>query len=181
MGAAGLGHHGAPKRRLLPALALLVLTIGLGLRTWSGGLHQRPPLAPLAPPPLPQPPLWMGGEWSAPLPADLLDRGVINEGDPAAAAALARKLLAGQKVTVGACAPGRRACRLRGGWRRVRCMPTTRVPCLRALPDRSSCNWCHRAFVMRGQQRKVSTHHDARHRQLAPTHPRPSQSRWAAA
>ena len=46
-------------------------------------------------------PAWQGGDWAAPLPTDLLDRGVINEGDPAAAQRLARKLLAGEKVTVG--------------------------------------------------------------------------------
>lgn len=113
------GQLQAAKRRplsLLPVAVALLLLV-LGLRTWSSDLLQRSPwVAPLAAPLPPPAPLWMGGQWSAPLPPDVLDRGVINEGDPAAAAALARKLLAGQKVTVGACSAAvRDAWRLRGG------------------------------------------------------------------
>lgn len=48
-------------------------------------------------------PAWLGGGgWEFPLPPEQLDRGVVSEGDPAAAARLARKLLSGQPISVAA-------------------------------------------------------------------------------
>jgi hypothetical protein len=48
-------------------------------------------------------PAWLGaGGWEFPVPPEQLDRGVVSEGDPAAAARLARKLLSGQPISVAA-------------------------------------------------------------------------------
>lgn len=52
-----------------------------------------------------QPPLaaaaWATGNWTAPLPAGLLDRGIVSDGDATARQRLAAKLLAGEPITVG--------------------------------------------------------------------------------
>ncbi|KAI7846427.1 hypothetical protein COHA_000040 [Chlorella ohadii] len=55
------------------------------------------------PPPLPLPggAAWAApGAWRWPLPDDLLDRGIISDGDPQALQRLARKMLAGEAITV---------------------------------------------------------------------------------
>ncbi|PRW50819.1 hypothetical protein C2E21_5446 [Chlorella sorokiniana] len=87
-------------------LAALLLTAALALKVYgddrkalgqlgAGFRHKLPP------PPLPAPAAWAAaGAWRWPLPADLLDRGIVSHGDPQALQRLANKLLAGKPITV---------------------------------------------------------------------------------
>ncbi len=114
------------------AVALLLAAImGLkGLSCLVEGAGARLLVA-AQPPPLPLPggAAWAApGAWRWPLPDDLLDRGIVSDGDPQALQRLARKMLAGEAITVGELARGRGhawACM----WAPLVCMPQPAWPC----------------------------------------------------
>ena len=109
---AAMSAAGKPKQPLA-ALGSRHLALALGLATALALLVLTArPSSPLARPQLAPPAslAWAAADqgWRWPLPPEMLDRGVLTDGDPEAAARLGAKLLAGQRVTVGACA--RRGC-----------------------------------------------------------------------
>lgn len=122
---------------LLLLVAILVLKGVSCLPERPAGLRAQPPL------PLPGGAAWAApGAWRWPLPADLLDRGIVSDGDPQALQRLGRKLLAGEAITVGE--PGR-CCLVLNVQPAALCL-------LRHCVRLPSLSWCHPPHSHAGRQ-----------------------------